>query len=95
MLLLEDEEEPMSMLDISWLLWSMMCDVVDGFRGSGGDFFDDALRWVRAGLAGCYKTCTREQVYCNITAGGNDSSRAQLAFAMKLVGTLKLAGSES
>lgn len=85
----------MSMLDISWLLWSMVCDVVDGFRGSGAGVFDDALRWVRAGLAGSYKTRTREQVYCNVTAGGDDLSRAQLAFAMRLSGTLKLAGSVS
>lgn len=59
----------------------MVCDVVDGFRGSGAGFFDDALRWVRARLDECYKACTREQVYCNIAAGGDDSSRAQLAFS--------------
>ena len=64
----------------------MVCDVVDGFRGSKVGFFDDALRWVRVGLAGCYKTRTGEQVYCNVTAGGDDSRRAQLAFAMKLCG---------
>ena len=60
-----------------------------------GGFFDDALRWVCAELAGYYETRTREQVYCKITAGGDDSSRAQLAFAMKLCGTLKLAVSAS
>ena len=36
LLLLEDEEESMSMLDMSWLLWSMVCNIVDGFRGFGG-----------------------------------------------------------
>jgi hypothetical protein len=65
-----------------------------GFRGSGGVFFDDALRGVRAGLDECYETRTREPVYCNTTAGGDDPSRAQLAFAMKLYGSLKLAGNE-
>ena len=66
----------------------------DGFRGSGGVSFENALRWVRAGLDECYETRTREPVYCNTAGGGDDSSRAQLAFAMQLYGSLKLAGNE-
>lgn len=56
---------------------------------------EDALRWVCAGLAWWYETRPRGKVYCNVAGGGEDSSRAQLTFAMKLYGTLKLAGSVS
>lgn len=58
----------------------MVCDVVDGVCGSGGGFFDDALRWRREELAGYYKTRTREQVYCNVIAGSDDSKQGAIGF---------------